>query len=164
MFQRILVPLDGSHLAESVLPTAVFLAEHLDATIILFHAVEQDAPATVHGQRHLMDAREAEVYLDEMAARLARPGVRIEKNVHPAEEAHVTRSIIEHVTELNADLILLCAHGSGGLRGVLVGSIAQRVIQRETTPVLFVRPEGSDPAQPFECCKILVPLDGTPNH
>lgn len=164
MFQRILVPLDGSHLAESVLPATVYLAEHFNATIILFHAVEVDAPATVHGQRHLMSAPEAQAYLEETAARIARPDITIEKNVHPAEPARVAHSIIEHVTELNADLIVLCAHGSGDLRGVLVGNIAQQVIQRGTTPVFFIRPADDQAVPPFKCEKVLVPLDSTPNH
>lgn len=164
MFKRILVPLDGSQLAESVLPVAAYLAEHLHSAIILFHAIEQGAPATIHGQRHLNEVPEAQAYLDQVAARLARPGVMIEKNVHPVEEAHVARSIIEHVTELNADLILLCAHGGGGLRGVLVGNIAQQVIQQGTTPVLFVRPVEKEIERPFECRAILIPLDGTPVH
>lgn len=164
MFQRILVPLDGSHLAESVLPAAVYLAEHYRATVVLFHAVEADAPATIHGQRHLSNAQEAEAYLDETAASIARPGVPIEKNVHAVEQAGVARSINEHVTELNADLIVLCAHGSGDLRGVLVGNIAQQVIQHGTTPVFFIRPADDPAVPPFKCEKILVPLDSTPNH
>jgi nucleotide-binding universal stress UspA family protein len=165
MFKRLLVPLDGSSLAETVLPPAVYLAEHFHGTIILFHAIEQGAPATVHGQRHLLQAEEAATYLDQLAAKIARPGVEIEKNVHSVEEAHVARSIIEHVTELNADLIMLCAHGRGSLRDVLIGSIAQQVIQIGTTPVFFVRPgNAGDAEQPYQCRTILIPLDSTPNH
>src|SRR5512146_2289670 len=118
MFKRLLVPLDGSPLAESVLPAALYFAGHLGATIILFHAIEVGAPATVHGQRHLSGVEEAQGYLYDVAARLSRQSpteIMVEQNVHPVEEAHVARSIIEHVTELNADLIILCAHGHGGL-------------------------------------------------
>ncbi len=164
MFQRLLVPLDGSRLAESVLPAAVFLAEQTRGTVILFHAIEQGAPATVHGQRHLLQAEEAATYLDQLAERIARPGIAVEKNVHPVRESDVARSIIDHVTELNADLIMLCAHGRGGLRNVLVGGIAQQVIQMGTTPVFFVRPKDGGDERPFECGKILIPLDSTPDH
>ena len=163
MFKRILVPLDGSQLAESVLPPAVLLAEHMRATIVLFHALEQGAPATVHGERHLLDETEAQTYLADLAARLARPGLQIETNVHPNKEADVARSIIEHITELNTDLIGLCAHGRGGWRDVLIGNIAQQVMQLGTTPVLFVRPR-MESAPTFECRKILVPLDSTAIH
>ncbi len=162
MFKRLLVPLDGSRLAEAVLPAAVFIAEHFQATIILFHALEQAAPATVHGERHLMQAEEAGSYLAELAARVARPNLTVETNVHPAREADVARSIIEHITELSADLVFLCAHGRSGLRDMVVGSIAQQVISGGTTPVFFVRP--SETETPFECHKILVPLDSEAVH
>jgi nucleotide-binding universal stress UspA family protein len=164
VFKRLLVPLDGSSLAEAALPPALYFAECFQATIILFHAVEQAPPATVHGQRHLMEAAEAQAYLDQVAARIARPGIIVEKDVHPAREDDVARSIIEHTGELNADLVFLCAHGRGGLRDVLIGSIAQQVIHRGTTPVFFIRPKEGAAEQPYVCHKILVPLDGTPIH
>jgi nucleotide-binding universal stress UspA family protein len=163
VFKRILVPLDGSQLAESVLPPTLFLAEHLRATIVLFHALERGAPATIHGERHLLDEAEAQHYLADLAARLARPDLAIETNVHPNKEADVARSIIEHITELNADLIALCEHGRSGLRDVLVGNIAQQVMQLGATPVLFVRPR-MESAPTFECRKVLVPLDSTTIH
>jgi nucleotide-binding universal stress UspA family protein len=166
MFTRFLVPLDGSRLAESVLPPARFMAECFHATIVLFHAIEQDAPATVHGQRHLATVDEASKYLKDIAARLAGPGVSVETNVHPVEQANVARSIIEHVSELRADLVFLCAHGHGGLRNVLVGGIAQQVISLGTTPVFFVRPQATEDLaeSKFECHNALVPLDSTPIH
>ncbi len=163
MFKRILVPLDGSRLAESVLSSALFFAEQFGAKIILFHAVEQAAPATVHGERHLLTTEEAQTYLNDLAARLARPGLVVETNVHPVKEADVARSIIEHITELNADMIVLAEHGNSGLRNMLIGNIAQQVVQRATTPLLFVRPQ-MDNVPAFACRKILVPLDGTPIH
>ncbi len=163
MFKRLLVPLDGSQLAESVLPPTLFLAEHLQATIILFHALERDAPATVHGERHLLDEAEAQTYLADLAARLARPDLSIETNVHPVKESDVARSLIDHIAELHADLIALCAHGQGGLRDMFVGNIAQQVLQRGETPVLFVRPR-MESAPAFVCRKILVPLDSTAIH
>ena len=52
MFKRILIPLDGSSLAEMVLPTAVYIAERLQAALILFHVVEKAPPTEMHGQHH----------------------------------------------------------------------------------------------------------------
>lgn len=163
MFKRLLVPLDGSRLAESVLPATQSLAECFQATVVLFHAIEQDAPATVHGQRHLLTEDEARTYLGEVATRLAKPNVTVETDVHSVKEANVARSIVEHITELHTDLIVLAAHGSGGLRDMLVGNIAQQVLQGGTTPVLFVHPR-MEGAPAFACRKILVPLDSTPSH
>ncbi len=56
MFKHILVPLDGSKLAEAALPAAVSLAETLHAPVTLLHVIEQDAPEEVHRDRHLTDA------------------------------------------------------------------------------------------------------------
>jgi nucleotide-binding universal stress UspA family protein len=163
MFKRLLVPLDGSQLAESVLPAATYFAECFGATIVLFHALEQGARATIHGERHLLNEDEAETYLGDVAARLARPGLTIETDVHPVKEADIARSIIEHIEELKGDLVLLCAHGSGGLRDMLIGNIAQQVVARGATPVLFVHPR-MERAPAFAIRKILVPLDATPQH
>ncbi|MBI5305915.1 MAG: universal stress protein [Chloroflexi bacterium] len=162
MFKRFLVPLDGSKLAESVLPTARFFAECFGATMLLFHVVEQDARTTVHGERHLANAAEAEAYLDEVAARLAHPAVAIEKHVHAVRQADVAASIIEHATEYAIDLIVLCAHGNSGWRDRITGNIAQQVVARGTTPVLFARENKL--RQQFACAKILIPLDGTAIH
>ena len=163
MFKRLLVPLDGSRLAEAVLPVARTFAECFGATIILFHALEQGARPTVHGERHLRVETEAQTYLADLAAHLRRPNLQVETNVHPVKEVDVTRSIIEHIAELNADLIVLAEHGNSGLRNMLVGNIAQQVVQRATTPLLFVRPQMENvPA--FACRQILVPLDSTFIH
>lgn len=163
VFTRLLVPLDGSRLAEAVLPAAVYFAERFRATLILLHIVEAAAPAEVHGDRHLTDEAEACSYLDGLAARLARPDLRIESEVHPAREADVALSITEHTSELKANLVMLCSHGRGGLRDVVVGGIAQQVIQRGSTPVFLV-PAQAAAATAFACRRILVPLDGDPVH
>lgn len=160
MFTRFLVPLDGSDLAESVLPAAVYLTEQFNATLILFHALEQNPPATVHGARHLTDLAEARAYLDAIAARLNRPNLTIERHVHPSEP-NVAQSITRHANALNAQLTILCAHGRSGLREALVGSIAQQVIHQGTTHVFLLRP---GPKADWKCHKILLPLDSAPVH
>ena len=75
MFKHLLVPLDGSQLAEAALPAAAYLAQKLDATVTLVHIIEHDAPAEVHGERHLTNADEANAYLTEVARRAFPPGV-----------------------------------------------------------------------------------------
>lgn len=163
MFKRLLVPLDGSRLAEAVLPAAQTFAECFGATIILFHALEQGARPTVHGERHLQVETEAQTYLADLAKRIERPDLQVETNVHPVKEADVTRSIIDHIAELNADLIVLAEHGSSGLRDMLVGNIAQQVVQHATIPLLFIRPQMEN-VPVFVCREILVPLDSTSIH
>jgi len=165
MFKRLLVPLDGSTLAESVLPMALYFADKFDATILLFHAVEQDAPGTIHGERHLSATAEAEAYLSEIAARLTRPNVVVTKHVHTAiHQSEIARSINDHAIEHQADLVVLCAHGHSGWRDRFVGNIAQQVISLGATPVLFVNPEKAENTAQYECRKILLPLDGSSQH
>lgn len=139
-FRRILVPLDGSRLAESALAGAVVLARGLGATISLLHIIEEHAPPRVHGEPHLTAAPEAARYLTAIAARLA-PDVAVEQHVHGTEEQDVAGSIAAHAAELAADMVALCTHGRSGLRRVVVGSIAQQVLRRVTAPVLLVRPD-----------------------
>jgi nucleotide-binding universal stress UspA family protein len=163
MFKRILVPLDGSRLAESVLPMAAYFAEKFGATILLLHAIEQDARTTVHGERHLAEPHEAEAYLSEIAARLTRPTVNVTKHVHTVKQADVARCIIDHSIEYETDLVVLSAHGRGGWRDMIVGNIAQQVIAGGTAPVLFEKSEKAGNAS-YACQTILLPLDGTPHH
>ncbi len=164
MFQSILVPLDGSRLAESALPAAVYIARTFGASVTLFHVMERGAPQEVHGEHHLTDADEAATYLAE-AARGAFPSdTAVERHVHIAEVQDVARSIAEHAVELGSDLIVMCTHGHGGLRGWMFGSIAQQVAGLGTTPILLVQPDGSDTARTYSCRRIVVALDGNPEH
>ena len=165
MFKRLLVPLDGSRLAESVLPAAVMLAHKLGASVTLVHIIEKDAPHEVHGERHLTTFAEAEPYLERIAREVFPEGVAVDWHVHTAEVEDITQGIVEHIEELHPDLIVMCTHGSGGLRDVLFGSIAQQVVASSTIPVLLIQPgEEEQPPQVFDCTRMLVPLDGATAH
>lgn len=164
MFKRILVPLDGSNLAERVLPFSSYLAEQLQATLILFHVVEKDAPGEIHGQTHLHEVSEAKAYLDRIAGQFTSPTVKILQDVHEVQEAGVAKTIRDHAEELDTDLVVLCAHGNGGLRDMFFGSIGQQVIRHGNIPVLFIRPETVQGSKVTPIRQILVPLDGSPSH
>jgi nucleotide-binding universal stress UspA family protein len=156
-----LVPLDGSALAEAVLPLVERLAAACDATVVLLHVLERSAPTTVHGDRHLTTLDQAENYLRETAARLEARGARIRTHAHEAPEGDVARSIVDHASEESADLIILCTHGRGRVRELLFGSIAQQVVRRGITPVLLARVARDREPLSFAPRSILVPLDGT---
>jgi nucleotide-binding universal stress UspA family protein len=164
MFEHLLVPLDGSRLAEAALPAAAYLSKTLDARVTLIHVIERRAPQEIHGERHLSDPDEASAYLSEVAARAFSSGVHVEQHVHTAEVKDVARSILEHVDELGPDLIVMCTHGQGGLRTWLLGSIAQQIIALGVTPVLLIQPDGIAATPNFACRRLLVPLDGNPHH
>ena len=160
MFKHILVPLDGSKLAEAALPAAISLAGALKAPVTLLHIIEQDAPAEVHHERHLTDAAEAEKYLKGVARRFK---IRAETHVHTAPVADVTASIVHHAAdELLPDLIILTSHGNSGMHDLFFGNIAQQVAATGGTPVLLLKP--AQPPAPFALRRILVPLDNESVH
>jgi nucleotide-binding universal stress UspA family protein len=164
MFKHMLVPLDGSSLAEVALPPAAYLARKMDASVTLVHIIERSASAEVHGDRHLTSTDEAYAYLGDAAGRAFPPGQKVERHVHTTEMDDVALGIVNHIEELRPDLIVMCTHGRGGLRDVLYGSIAQQVVAHGTIPVLLIQPSAEGERPPFLCRRLLVPLDGTPEH
>ena len=164
MFKHILVPLDGSGMAEAALPAAVFFAAKFKAVVTLFHVVERNAPREIHGQPHLKDAGEAADYLKAVAQRAFPAGARVDFHVHTTEVDNVAESIVAHADELHHDMIVMCSHGRGKALHLLLGSIAQKVIAKGRLPVLITHPgrDGGVPA--FSCSQLLLPLDGDPEH
>jgi nucleotide-binding universal stress UspA family protein len=164
MFKHLFVPLDGSLLAEQALPAASFIAEHMGASITLIHVIEEDAPSQIHGERHLQTPDEAEQYLKQLATTAFSTRVKVDYHVHSTEVKNVAKSIVEHAGEFVPDLIVMCAHGHGGLRDFLYGSIAQQIIAYGHTPVMIIFPTADQRPVPFTCGNILIPLDGKPEH
>ncbi len=162
MFKRLLVPLDGSALSEAALPAAAYLARSLDASVMLLHVIERDAPKEIHKSRHLSEPGQARAYLEEIARRAFAPGAPVEAHVHTVEVKDVAQSIADHTEELAPDLIVMCTHGSGGARDWLFGSIAQQVVSIGKTPVLLIPPRCCQENYDFK--KIMVPLDGLAEH
>ena len=89
-------------------------------------------------------------------------GIDVHFHVHEAGVRDVSQSISDHTEELGQDLVVMCTHGSSGLRGILYGSIAQQVISFGNVPVLLINPSSENFAYKFE--NFLVPLDGNPDH
>lgn len=163
LFAHVLVPLDGSQLAESVLPAVALLARQLGTQITLLHILEQRPPTTIHGERHLTDQAEAESYLKTIAERLRAEGAIVETHAHGAREGDVARCIGDHIHDIGATFVALCTHGSRGLRGLLYGRIAQQVLRYSTCPILLV-PASIRRVPPLDFSRILAPLDGTAAH
>jgi nucleotide-binding universal stress UspA family protein len=157
-FARILVPLDGSRLAESVLPAARSLAQRLGAGLLLLHVLERDPPTDVHGEPHLRDAQEAFTYLERQAEQLRREGIAVESHVHERPVDDVAPAVDRHAHEFDADLIAMCAHGRTNLRQRLLGTIAERILRGGSVPILLRtvrRPAVPD----FDLRSMLVPID-----
>jgi len=152
---RVLVPLDGSPLAESALATAVEVARPVRATLMLVRATEAHTFPGVDATNAQVEAvQEAEGYLTGVAERLGRQGVTgVETSVWYGPAA---ASIVEAARARKADLIVMTTHGRGGLGRLIMGSVAESVLRGTTTPILLLRtaeapitaPEGAAQARP----------------
>jgi nucleotide-binding universal stress UspA family protein len=145
-FGTILVPLDGSALAEAALPKAVELAEVSGARILLLRAAQaQTLPGVDPTEAQVRVVSEAEAYLAEIQKRLAPQGhVKVETAVWYGPAAH---AIVEAARVRKADEIVMTTHGRSGLGRLLLGSVAESVLRGTTTPILLLRAEGA-PVQP----------------
>lgn len=137
--QTLLVPLDGSELAEAALTKAMELAATMqNPKLLLLRAAEAHTfPGVDPTEAQVKVVREAEGYLDAVAARMHRGGIRdVQTSVwygHPAE------SIVEAAHLYDVDLIVMSTHGRSGLGRLILGSVAESVIRGTVTPILLVR-------------------------
>lgn len=136
---RIVVPLDGSPLAEAALPYGAPLAQRLGVPLLLLSAVPDPEIAAVYRRLESTDPSvAAEQYLAEQLARLREEGVRAEAYV-------VTDVATAHaiLTEAGGDLVVMSTHGRGGLDRAIFGSVTDQVVRGTAGAVLVVRPAGS---------------------
>ncbi len=164
IINNLLIPLDGSSLAESVLPYTAQLAKKLNVTVTLLHIIESDAPEKIHGQRHLTKPAQAEDYLNSISSLEIFKNIGIDTHVHETSVKDVSKSISDHSKELKQDLVILCTHGKSGIHHLLFGSIAQQVISLGITPVLLINPLQYYPDAIYSFENFLIPLDGNPDH
>jgi len=140
MFKKIVVPLDGSPLAEAVLPQVTELAHALATEVLLLrvavaHAFPAGDPISL-AEEEVRVVREAEAYLAAVAGRLAREGVTAKTAVRYGQAA---AEIIDHVAFEGADLVAMSTHGRSGLSRLVVGSVAEEVVRKVGVPVLLFR-------------------------
>jgi nucleotide-binding universal stress UspA family protein len=164
MFQQILVPLDGSRLAESVLPAVHSLAHGLGARVRLLHLLEKDAPPTVHGQQHLQEPQQAVEYLDEVREKSFGGSPDVAWHVHEPGVENVAAGIVGHAEEYGTDLVVLCIHGKEILHQWLSRTVPQRVAALGTTPVLIIRPDSPMAMGVLQIRKIAVAIDNNQEH
>lgn len=162
MLKTILVPLDGSPLAERALPIAQRLAADRNSRVLLMRAALAHAfPGTDPAERQAHVIDEAEDYLEVVAARLSAAGLTVATAVPygPAADA-----ILDEVRINKPDLIVMATHGRSGLGRWLYGSVTEAVLARSPVPVLTVRAWQDQPpiSQPFQARRLVVPLDGSP--
>jgi nucleotide-binding universal stress UspA family protein len=146
-FSKILIPLDGSRLAEVALPKAKELVSgNPDATLVLLRAAE----ATTFPGVDLIDAqvtvvRDAEHYLEGVAEGLRASGVAtVETSVWYGAAAP---GILETARRTKPDLIVMSTHGRRGINRLIAGSVAESVLRAARTPIFLIRVEDMPAAE-----------------
>jgi nucleotide-binding universal stress UspA family protein len=146
MYTKILVPLDGSPLAERALEPALEMARAVGSEIILLEAV-QDSLAAVPEARYHVPPREAYrsailsmKYLQSIASRLR---LHVGKVRWHVEEGDPIDTILSFAHNENVDLIVMGTHGRTGLSRVMMGSVAEKVSVTTHRPVVLVKPDRS---------------------
>ena len=169
MFEHILVPLDGSPLAEGVLPHVVAAArtsesQAFEPRVTLLRVLERPSATSLNRAIDPLDwgfiKAEAKAYLEEATARLRQVGVQTDNELL---EGQAAQRIIDCAHEHHVSLIILSSHGRSGLSGWNVSSAVQKIILHAPMPVLIVRafhPQTRE-LTGVNYRRILVPLDGS---
>jgi nucleotide-binding universal stress UspA family protein len=146
MYERILLPLDGSEMAEQALPHAVAQAERFGAELILLRVLEPFpqvrgvslADLTAIRQQTTEWTRE---YFDRITADLRGRDIPVETAI---VEGRPNAAITQYAEANRIDLIVICSRGRSGLSRWLMGSVADRVVRGATVPVLLVQAERAE--------------------
>jgi nucleotide-binding universal stress UspA family protein len=162
MLGTILVPLDGSPLAESALPIASALARRCGASLALVRAAYYDSQLSDVAGDHYRAVAEAEAYLNQLLERLTAQGLSISAEV-PYGDASPADWILSESVSRDAALVIMATHEREGVDRLLHRGVGQAVVQQSKAPVMLVH--SSDPvlAQRFEAEHpvLAVPLDGS---
>ena len=141
MINHILIPLDGSALAECVLPHVMAITPVTNAHVTLLHVMQQpqngrETPAVDPVEWHLQKQK-SEKYLEQIAGRLSKSGVLGVE--HIVLEGSPANGVIDFARNNNVDLIALSTHGQSGLSGWNVSSVVQKILLRSHKSTLLVR-------------------------
>ncbi len=164
MFEHILLPLDGSSLAERVLPHAVALANAFDSRLTLLRVVYHEKKANQEGMINPMDWQmrksEAEAYLKAVKKRLA--DIDLESDIR-VMEGNPAQQIIEFARHEEVDLIILASHGSSGISQWNINSVVQKVLLKSFMPVMIIRSyqDMKEELEGLTYDRLLLPLDGS---
>lgn len=167
-FDTIIVPLDGSALAEHAVPYAVALHRLTGARIVLLRVLEQMHPfydprrrevVWLDPERPRLDLMSEEI-LKPTVDRLAGQGITARPVVRLGDPR---KEIVAEAAAQGQPLLVLASHGRGGLGRAWLGSVATRVVQTAPCPTLVIRPreEGAETLPEVRFSRIAVPLDGS---
>jgi len=153
MFEKILVCLDGSELAEQILPYVVEEALHFRSNLVLLQVVSTHGTPTVvaagasayaveaAAQQIEKDEAEAKVYLEKLAKPLRDSGINVQ--CVTLRGLKIGEVIVGYANENNISLIAIATHGRRGLERLFFGSVADFVLRESGLPILLVKPKKS---------------------
>ena len=133
MIKKILVPLDGSDIAEAILPLAQELAAPLKAEVTLLQ-VQSGTGMLSHVTER--ETYEASAYLKVHVLAFSEQGITAH---HVIRTGHAAAEIIDYATVNKMDLIAMSTHGRSGLSRAVMGSVAEQVVRHAPVPVLLVK-------------------------
>lgn len=158
MFNKLLVPLDGSRFASRALPYAIDIALRYDIEIILLQVIQQTTPITESGieygiespisaeiavetaltedKRHSAYAKR---YLSAQVRKIKGKGVRVS---YQTIFGQPVQTILKFIRRHKIDIVVMTTHGKTGFRRAIMGSVADAVIRESSIPVLVVRPRS----------------------
>ena len=165
MYKRILVPLDGSELAEQILPYVRIIGKRLQAQVELLRVFDPVSPVLAdppHG-RYLDQIatsfrNQTQGYLEGVASPLRKDGLPVSSIVHEGNPASL---IVRESERESATLVAMSTHGRSGITRWVLGSVTDKVLHAATTPLLIIRPQQQTLAPEVRLNTILVPLDGS---
>ena len=147
MFKHILIPTDGSKVAAKAVKAGIALAREHGARVTGYHSVEP-VPVHLYGEGYIADRRTVAEFerrrrdaAKKHVAALARQALKAGVRFDPLVEVSVTPydGIVQAASKRKCDLILMASHGYRGFDRLMLGSVADKVIQRSKVPVLVYR-------------------------
>jgi nucleotide-binding universal stress UspA family protein len=144
MYQKVLVPLDGSDLAECALPHVKkmvkegFIKDIIILTVIDIHpsALLEGADTTVIYKAQMHNSRE---YMNKVQAQFRAEGIEVKTEILQGSAAQV---ISDYANEKKVELVVIATHGYSGVKRLMFGSVAFRVLHDSHVPVLLIRPDS----------------------
>ena len=151
MYEKIMVPLDGSELAECVLPHVEAFIKGCHVSNVVFVRVVEATEATYHGEfsinPEILEERDsarksaAKDYLDQVGQRINHEGATLHSEVLVGR---VAESLVDFTKNNDFDLVLIATHGRSGVTRWVRGSVADKILRSSNVPVLMVRAPGTE--------------------
>jgi len=167
MFKRILIALDGSDTAESIVPTVISIAQLFGSWVTLCSVIPHDKSSFNISKSRFIEKIELESkqalteYLHKLQSRLESKSINTDIIIKTGNPPH---EIIELAENQDYDLIALATKGRSGIMRWMLGSVADHIIGSATTPILLISPTEDieySIDKPHKLNSIIIPLDGS---